>query len=829
MTLNTSDDESNRFTVTKALRVSRRHILKTGVAGAIALTLPHTEAAIPGLGSAAATAAQPTLPIDAITPIATANALPFDLADVRLLTSTFQDAQSRDGAYLLFLEPDRLLHNFLLNAGLTPKGDSYGGWEAEGIAGHCAGHYLSACSLMYRATGDARFKQRSDYMVAELSVCQNAVPDGLVTAIPDARAIFAKIAADGTVSGWVPWYTMHKLFAGLRDSYTYCGNAQAKQVFLTLTDWAVAVTQNLTDNQFQSMLQTEHGGMVETVADAYAMTGDPRYLALARRFTHHVVFDPLAAGEDKLDGLHSNTQIPKMIGYERLYELTGDQPYHAAPLFFLKTVTENRTYANGGNGDREHFFPISDFRSHIGSDYAVETCCTYNMLKLTKALFQQDPRGSYADYYETALLNHILASQESTQGLMIYHTPMKSGHFKVYGDPVNAFWCCTGTGMENHARYGEAIYFRSPDNDELYVNLYIASTLNWRERGVTVRQDTKYPESDRTRLTINSAKPETYSVKLRCPGWANGMTVSVNGHPYPAAVTPGEYTTISRIWRSGDVVDIQIPMTIRSKQLPHIPGKQAIFFGPTLLAGALGTKGMDKLPDIAGQQAPYDNLPALRVADFVTSNSDIASQILPAAGAAPLTFQTSGLAQPADITLIPLYRLNHQRMNIYWSVYTPEEYEAQRSAEEAEERAQQQLDARTVDRFFPGNQQSEVDHDIQSQNSRTGVSGGRNWRDAFGGGRFSFVFKLETDTSYDLECTYWGDDSGGRVFDILIDDTAIATQTLDRNNPGNPYVVDYAIPSTLTVGKTSITVVFQAKPGALAGGLFDCRLLRSSP
>ena len=670
--------EQNDHTILKR-PLTRRHLLKSAAAGAAALALPSVYAATPR-ASAPPEAALPPLPADKIAPVVPAKAVPFDLADVRLLPGLFQDAQARDGAYLLSLEPDRLLHNFYTTAGLPPKGEPYGGWERLGLAGHSAGHYLSGCALMYRATGEARYRQRADAMVAGLATCQAQAPDGFVCGIPDGRGIFAKVAADGTVTGWAPWYTMHKLYAGLRDTYQYCGNAQARDVFLRLTDWALATTQNLTDAQFQHMLDSEHGGMAETVADAYAMTGDPKYQTLARRFTHHAVFDPLAAGQDKLDGLHSNTNIPKMIGYERLYELTGETTYHAAPQFFWQRVVNARSYANGGNGDYEHFFPVADFGRHIHSDTATETCCTYNMLKLTKGQFQQDPSAAYAEYYERAVLNNILASQEAGQGLMAYHTPMKPGHFKVYGDPVNAFWCCTGTGMENHARYGEAIYFHGADGQALYVNLFLPSALHWREKGLTLRQDTRWPEGDTTRLTLACAKPTTLALKLRRPTWAPGMTVRVNGKPVPATPTPDGYVTVHRTWHTGDVVEARFPMGIRTEILPNTPGKQAVFYGPVLLAGALGTDGMTPGMDVNSGQAPFDRQPALDVSALVVPAGTVADHVKPVAGTAPLTFRTEGLGKPGDVTLIPLYRLNHQRYNLYWSVYTPEEFAQHQAA-----------------------------------------------------------------------------------------------------------------------------------------------------
>jgi DUF1680 family protein len=812
---------SNLFDNTNKRGVTRRGLLKAAVGGAAALTLAPAKAMTGHAGQTL-----PLWPKDIVAPKVTSQASAFDLADVRLLPGPFQHAQDQDGAYLLFLEPDRLLHNFRVNAGLPPKGAIYGGWEALGVAGHITGHYLSACSMMYRATGESRFRQRVDYMVSELALCQQQAPDGLVTAIPDARTVFGKIATDGTVTGWVPWYTMHKLYAGLRDSYRACGNTQARDVLVRLSDWADHLTQNLTDAQFQKMLDTEHGGMAESLADVYAITGEPKYLALAHRFTHHAVFDPLAAHKDQLDGLHSNTQIPKMIGYARIYELTGEKPYHEAPQFFWQTVVETRTYPNGGNGDYEHFFPVSQFRTHVDSDLTTETCCSYNMLKLTVSEFEKDSQAHYAEYYEQALINDILASQDPHGGMMTYFMPAKAGHFKVYNDPVNAFWCCVGTGIENHATYGAAIYFHGTDQKTLYVNQFLPSTLNWRQKSITLRQETKFPAGDTTRLALTCARPTKFALKIRRPTWAPGMTVAVNGKHVPMTIGSDGYISLSRTWHSGDVVEVGLPMSLRMQPLPNAPEVQAVMYGPMLLADAMGRAGMDSLPDIQPSQSPYNNLPALTGAVFVSEAGDLNTHIHPVPGQ-DLTFRTEGLGQPADVTLIPLYQMHHHRYNTYHTVYTPEGWEQQKAQVAAELAVQNALDARTVDQFLPGDQQSEADHHLADKNSNTGNFSGRSWRDA-NDGWFSFTMKTDPAASLALLCTYWGSDANNRSFEILVDGTQVGSQTLENNKPNAFFDVAYPIPATLTAGKTSITVKLQALPKMQAGGLFGCRIVRQA-
>src|SRR5579871_3005549 len=487
----------------------------------------------------------------------TMRAEPFSLDSVRLLDGPFKHAQEQDLKYLLSLEPDRLLHNFRTEAGLSPKAARYGGWESMGVAGHTLGHYLSACAMMYQATADSRLKRRVDYIVAELAVCQKANGNGYISAIPGGKEIFAAIkAGDGGAigRGWVPWYTMHKLLAGLRDTYEDCGNQQARQALIALADWTLDTTHNLTDAEFAKMLDTEQGGMNEALADVYAVTGDRKYLDLARRFCHRRILDPMAEKRDILNGFHANTQIPKVIGFARIYELTGEDRYGAAARFFWDTVVQHRTYAIGGNSDYEHFFPPEQFDKHLSPETA-ETCNTYNMLKLTRHLFAWEPSAAWMDYYERALYNHILASQDPDTGMMTYFVSLKPGHFKVYNSPDDSFWCCTGTGMENHARYGETIYFH--DAASLYVNLFIPSALTWKEKGLVVRQQTRFPEEETTRLSIECAHPVPLALKIRYPSWAKGMTVRVNGKLRKVSAAPGSYVTISGTWRQGDRIEIR--------------------------------------------------------------------------------------------------------------------------------------------------------------------------------------------------------------------------------------------------------------------------------
>jgi DUF1680 family protein len=595
-----------------------------------------------------------------------------ELRDVRLLDGPFREAQQRDARYLLSLEPDRMLHNFRVNAGLPPKAPVYGGWESREpwidirCHGHTLGHYLSAVAMMWAATGDERFRSRSDYIVAELAACQAASGTGLVCAFPDG-ALQLQNAVAGREFVGVPWYTMHKIFAGLRDARIHTGSAEAGRVLQRLAQWVWDATHAMSDEAMQHMLDREHGGMNEVLADASVLANEPRFLELARRFSHRRLLDPLADGRDVLDGLHSNTQIPKVIGFQRLYELTGERRYADASRFFWHTVVEGRSFATGGNGDKEHFFPPAEFRARLASPKTMETCCTHNMLRLTRELVMHEPRAEYADYYERALYNGILASQDPDSGMMTYFQATRPGYLKLYNTPVDSFWCCTGTGMENHAKYGDSIYFVAPR--ALYVNLFIPSTLRWRERRLTVTQTTRFPDEEATRLTISAASPARAAIHVRHPSWCRALDVRVNGRPHLTSHEPGRFVAIERRWRDGDVIDVRLPMTLRTVPLPGTTDVVAIAYGPIVLAGLLGRDGITPGSDIIVNERESGTMlnEHVDVPVLVGEPATIAARIERASGTA-LAFRTAGLGRPHDVTLVPYHRVAHERYSVYWSV-----------------------------------------------------------------------------------------------------------------------------------------------------------------
>ena len=602
--------------------------------------------------------------------VSNATAKPFPLQAVRLLESEFSAAQTRNARYLSDLDADRLLHNFRVNAGLEPKAPVYGGWESQEpwvdirCHGHTLGHYLSACSMHYAATGDKAFKARVDYVVSELAECQKAGKTGLVCAFPDGAEQLERSLRGEEFAG-VPWYTMHKVYAGLRDAHVHANSELAREVLVRLSDWAWRVTEPLSDAQMQRLLDREHGGMNEILADVHALTNDPKYLRLAERFSHRALLDPLVSGKDTLDGLHSNTQIPKVIGFARLYELTGREEYRRAARFFWDRVVGARSFVTGGNGDGEHFFPPNEFAQRLPSAKTMETCCTHNLLKLTRKLFVGEPTAPYADYYERALFNGILASQDPDSGMVTYFQATRPGYVKLYCTPFDSFWCCTGSGIENHAKYGDSIYFHD-NNDSLFVNLFVASSLDWDARGLKLTQTTRFPDEDRSRLTFELKKPTWLGLQVRHPWWCREAVVTINGKRRIVSREPSSYIAIERQWRNGDVVEVQLPMHLHAEPLPGEPDVVAAMFGPIVLVGRMGTHGLSAGADLIVNERLSGTMlndptpvPAFvgTPAQFIESFERRDDR---------LQFVVNGFEGGRSIEFMPYYRLAHERYNLYW-------------------------------------------------------------------------------------------------------------------------------------------------------------------
>jgi len=604
---------------------------------------------------------------EAVEPAVPIKARPFSLSEVRLLDGPFKKAMQINQAYLLKLDADRMLWPFHERAGLPTKGERYGGWELRDVVGHTSGHYLSACSLMYASTGDEEMKRRVDYMVSELARVQQKHGDGYAGSM---RPEVWKKTFSGTIEvhqwglggGYVPWYVVHKTYAGLIDAYVHTGNQQALEVARRFADWAKKGTDNLNDEQFQKMLICEHGGMNEVLANLYALTGNKDYLLLARRFDHKAIIDPLAEKRDELTGKHVNTQVPKIIGTARLHELTGQQRYATIARFFWDRVVNTRSFAPGGMDLRERFCAPGEEATRLGWN-SCETCAVYNLLKLTRHLFGWQPDAKYMDYYERALYNHILGSQDPDSGGVTYFYSLRPGHFKIYSLPFDSMWCCVGTGIENHSKYADTIYFHNADT--LWVNLFIPSELNWEAKGVTIRQETRFPDQDTTTIRVSTKQPQKFAVRVRVPYWVKqAPQVTINGEKQPVEAKPRSYLTLSRTWKDGDTIQVQLPMGLHLYRARDDKSVVVVMYGPLILAGELGREGMPESVCCSGNTAHADNM-APPVPVLVVDSQAPSAWVKRVEGEG-LRFRTVGVGKPRDVSLIPLCRLHHQRYTVYW-------------------------------------------------------------------------------------------------------------------------------------------------------------------
>ena len=566
----------------------------------------------------------------------------FPLGDVTLLDGPLKKARDLNIKTLLQYDCDRLLAPYRKEAGLTPKAKAYPNWD--GLDGHVGGHYLTAMA-MNAATGNEECRKRMEYMISELQLCAEANvknnPDwgkGYVGGMPNSERIWSNFKKGdfGVYFGsWAPFYNLHKMYAGLRDAWLYCGNEQAKTLFLGFCDWAINLTEGLSDEQMERMLGNEHGGMNEVLVDAYAITQEPKYLNVAKRFSHRRLLTPMSQRQDCLDNMHANTQVPKVVGFERISELSANEPYHDAANYFWDIVTGERSLAFGGNSRREHFPSKEACMDFINDIDGPETCNTNNMLKLTEDLHRRNPEARYADYYELATFNHILSSQHPEHGGYVYFTPARPRHYRNYSAPNEAMWCCVGTGMENHGKYGQFIYTHM--GDALYVNLFAASELNWKEKGIILRQETDFPYSETSRITIVNGKGQ-FPLLVRFPGWVSPgqFSVKVNGQPISIITGPSSYVTIDRKWKKGDVVDFEFPMHNSIKYLPNVPQYIALMHGPILLGAKMGNEDLAHLiadDSRFGQYASGKKLPINEAPILINNNiEEIANQMKPIAG-----------------------------------------------------------------------------------------------------------------------------------------------------------------------------------------------------
>lgn len=745
-------------------------------------------------------------------------AVKFPLTDVRLLDGPFLQATGLNVVSLLNYEPDRLLAKFRSEAGLRPRAKHYGGWEENTIAGHSLGHYLSACALMFQSTGDQEFQNRVNYIVEELALCQEAGGNGYLGAFPDGKRILEEEVAKGDIRSqgfdlngiWVPFYTQHKLLMGLLDAYYRCGNEKALEVALRFGEWLETVVRDLTDDQVQEMLHCEHGGINEALAELYAASGEERFLRLSEVFHHRAILDSLAIGRDILPGKHANTQIPKLVGLARHYELTGDETDRAAVEFFWERVVHHHSYVTGGHGDHEYFGAPDTLRDRLSNE-TTETCNVYNMLKLSSHLFTWEASPEVADFYERALFNHILASQHPGDGRVVYNLSLEMGGYKEFQDPLG-FTCCIGTGMENHSKYGENIYYHN--DEELFVAQYIASELNWRERELKIVQQTRYPEEPSTSLQFECPHPVTLTMMIRFPRWAeNGMMIRVNGMVHHHRGKPGSFVPVMRNWKNGDVLTVEFPFSLRLESMPDDTNRVAVMYGPLVLAGELGT-----IDDTAAVHPEY--VPVL-----MTNDRNPATWTVAAEGMAN-SFRTVNTGRPRELLLKPFYKVYDHRYSVYFDLFTEEQWEKYQSDYQARLEEKKRLESRTLDFFQPGEMQPERDHRFGSDKSWVNEFRRRKFREADRGGWFSFTMKAPRHHPLVLGVEYWGGYQGSRTFDIMVNNTVIATENISNIRPGEFFTREYNLPAHLRITGNTVTVKFVPKEGHRAGPVFGVRMLK---
>ena len=767
-------------------------------------------------------------------PVVPQKARPLALSDVRLTGGPIKHAQDLDRQYLLALEVDRMMAFLRKSAGLEPKAQGYGGWDGPGrqLTGHIAGHYLSAVSLMYAATGDDRFKQRAEYLVSELKAVQDRQGDGYIGAQADKDGVDGKVRFQELSRGiirsggfdlnglWSPWYVVHKIFAGLRDAYRFTGNRAALDVEIKYAAWVESIVSKLDDSQTQRMLATEFGGMNEVLADLYADTGNKRWLTLSDHFDHRAIIDPLSRREDILAGKHGNTLVPKLLGALVQYEYTGSPRDGTAAKYFWDEVVSHHTFATGGHG-RNEYFGEPDKLSDMIDGRTAETCNVYNLVKMARALFALEPDVRYADFQERALFNHILGSIDPADGSMCYMVPVGQGVAREYQNMTRSFTCCVGSGMESHALHGDGLYFEGPDR--IWVNLYVPSVARWRTLDATITTETTFPDGDAAAISVALKTPKRFTLALRRPYWAGtGFTVRINGAPVATLPPPDTYVELTRTWKTGDVVTLVLPKTLRAEPLPDNPSRVALLWGPLVLAGDLEPIARRSSSDDEEGQGLPRSAPAL-----VAAGRPIESWLKPVPGR-PGVFHSDGVGQDRDVDFVLFYALHRRTYAAYWDLYTPAQWAAHAAEVRAAEERKRRLEAATLGFAQPGQMQAERDANYQGENVSPVQARGRFGRR--GTGWFSMDLAVDAAQTVTLIVTYAGDERASRTFDVLVNGARVASQVVERRSPEKNtgfFDVEYKLPAESTRGKQKITVRFQATGGNELAAVYGIRTVRT--
>ena len=826
----------------------RRDFLKQSAGTAAALTLG-------SVGNADVLSAAPAPAVNnavAANEKRVLHARPVPLDKVRLTGGPLKKAQELDAAYLLSLEPDRMLAPYRARAGLEKKAEGYTGWDGGGrnLTGHIAGHHLSAVSLMYAATGDARMKARADYLVRELDVVQRKNGDGYLGALEGLREAFAAVSKGDIRSGafdlnglWSPWYTLHKTYAGLRDAYRYTGNKLALQLELKYAGWAEGVLKPMSDAQVQKMLLTEHGGMNEVLADLYADTGDARWLALSLRFEHHAFTQPLKRHEDNLSGKHGNCQIPKLVGSAARYAYTGEGEDLMAASFFWDRVARHHSYASGGHGLSEYFGPPDQLAARVDGR-AAETCNVYNMLKLTRRLFSLRPDAAYADFHERALFNHILASMDPEDGRTSYMVPVGRGVQQEYQDMQRDFTCCVGTGMESHALHAYGVWYES--NDTIWANLFVPSVAEFALGKAKLEMETSFPEGDSATIRVTLAKPTAFTLAVRRPVWAgDGFAIAVNGaavvqpsfaslYDPVAGGRPGgvgnesenlasTYVYVTRTWANGDTVSLTVPKSLHLEPTPDNANVTAIMWGPLALAADLGPRDLKR-----GEEDPSGPVPV------IVSESRVPGEFLESAGRAG-EFRTRAGARWTDradsappMAFAPFYRTQRRTYSVYVDLLDSQSFAALKGVQEGARTHAAAMDSRTIGRVMPGDTTSEKAANYQSEPANRPAPRVNRRATRAGTGWFSYDLRVDASLPMTLAVTYFNEHglpAPQGNFAILVEGTRVAQYAPNVAKSGF-YEAEYAIPDTLTLGKKTVNVRFEAASGSRIIPVYGVRTVR---
>ena len=768
----------------------------------------------------------------------------FPLDEVHVTDGQMKTLQELSHKYLLTLEPDRLLSWFRREAGLTPKAQPYPLWESDDfqstgpLAGHITGFYLSGMAMMYQSTGDNAILDKLNYTIDGLRECQNAQGDGYLLATRIGRHVFEDVV-DGnfTTSNpmindtWEPVYIMNKIMLGLYDVYTLCGINEAKNIVIKMADWfGTEVINKLDHDNIQKMLYCEHGSINESFVNVYLLTGDKKYLHWAERLNDEVMWIPLSRGEDILKGWHANTQIPKFTGFISVGRNNGDDRLLKASRLFFDIVLKNHTWVNGGNSCGEHFFDEDAYIDRVKAIGGPESCNSVNMMRLTEAIYQMDGGMEKVDYYEKVLLNHILGNFDPEVGMSCYYTSMRPGQYKVFADPYKCFWCCVGTGLQAPAKLAKMVY--AHHSDTLFVNMFVPTTLNWKERDFALRQSTAYPDENQSVITIERGGQMNISIRL--PYWSEATRIKVNGKNIKTA-SGTDYMVIKRNWAVGDKIEILFTPSLYVQPLKSFDEYVSVQYGAYVMATKIDNHGLTYddfvRPDDHANPTAMKSLPLSECYTLVGPIADIKKNIhLTKANNLTLHYADSN----SQFDLIPFTRILMDRYEVYFPrVGSLSELKAETVKLNANYNPTREQEAYfkniEVDRVKIGDSESERKHKIESYRSNIGTDFGQKWRDSFNGGFYMYEMKCLPDQPMKLAVRYRQDDSGDRVFDILVDGKCI--KTVNHNNPilevEKPlYYEEMAIPTELTRGKNTVTIKFSAHNHSMAGGIFDIRILK---